>query len=278
MTGSGRPVSTMIALDDYSHVKTRICQYEAYKDRRAVEIAKQFVLAKIEAQNQMLRKHKLIPFETLNIPRKEQIARIYAEKIDKIRNKLHTIEANYSQHYFSQIITLFPKQLRKNWKKREGYRAYDELNNLFNFAYEFLKWTIFRALIKAKLEPYLGFLHSIQRTRASLVCDFQEIYRCLIDDFLIKYSQKLKKKDFEKHYEKGHYTKKIPRIYLTHSETNNLVNHLNKYFETKIDIQTMRKRGKKQTLETLINEEARLFGMYLRNERNEWIPRIKIPY
>lgn len=27
LTASGRPVSTMIALDDYSHVQTRICQY-----------------------------------------------------------------------------------------------------------------------------------------------------------------------------------------------------------------------------------------------------------
>ena len=42
-----------------------------------------------------------------------------------------------------------------------------------------------RALIKAKLEPYLGFLHSVQYGKPSLVCDFQELYRCLIDDFAI---------------------------------------------------------------------------------------------
>jgi hypothetical protein len=34
--------------------------------------------------------------------------------------------------------------------------------------------------------------------------------------------------------------------------------------------------GKKQTLETLINEEAFLFAKYLRNEKKEWIPRIAI--
>ena len=33
-------------------------------------------------------------------------------------------------------------------------------------------------------------------------------------------------------------------------------------------------RGKKQTVETLINEEALLFAKYLRNERETWIPRI----
>jgi hypothetical protein len=34
--------------------------------------------------------------------------------------------------------------------------------------------------------------------------------------------------------------------------------------------------GKKQEIETLINEEAMLLGMYFRNERKDWIPRIGI--
>jgi len=32
--------------------------------------------------------------------------------------------------------------------------------------------------------------------------------------------------------------------------------------------------GKTQEIETLVNEEALLFAMYLRNERLEWNPRI----
>ncbi len=39
-------------------------------------------------------------------------------------------------------------------------------------AYEILSWKVHRAVIKAKLEPYLGFLHSIQYGKSSLVCDF----------------------------------------------------------------------------------------------------------
>jgi hypothetical protein len=34
--------------------------------------------------------------------------------------------------------------------------------------------------------------------------------------------------------------------------------------------------GEKQEIETLINEEALLLGMYLRNEKKEWIPRIAV--
>lgn len=273
MTSSGKPVATMMALDDGSHVKTRMCQYEAYKNRKGVEIAKSLVLAKIEAQSLIFKKYKLIPFETLNVPSKEQIALLYAENVDKIRNKLHAIEAKYSQHYFGQIVGLFPRELRKNWKEREGYRAYDELNNLFNFAYEFLKWKIFRSLIKAKLEPYLGFLHKTFENRPSLVCDFQEIYRCFIDDFLIQYSQKLEFNDFEKIYDRGYYNKKTPRKYLSHSETNKLVEALNKHFEVKVDVPRMR-RGKRQSVEALISEEASLLAMYIRNEKTTWKPRI----
>ena len=45
------------------------------------------------------------------------------------------------------------------------------------------------------------------------------------------------------------------------------------YFETEVDIPRIRV-GKKQTLETLINEEALVFAKYLRQERQIWTPRI----
>jgi len=241
-----------------------------------VDIAKQLVLAKIEGETQLLKKYNLVSFEN-HFPTKKQIVRMYAENIGKIRMKLHLTESKYARHYFKQIISLFPKRLRKNWKRREGYRAYDKVNNLFNIAYEILQWRVHRSLLKAKLEPFLGFLHSIQKNRPSLVCDFEEIYRVLIDDFLIEYSRKLKLKDFEKHYEKGHYEKKVPRLYLNHSETNKIIESLNKHFEVKVKIPLIRGRGHKQNLQTLINEEAKLFAMYLRNEKPNWEPRILIP-
>ena len=74
--------------------------------------------------------------------------------------------------------------------------AYDGMNNTFNLAYEVLMWKCHKALVKAKLEPYLGFLHSNQMGKMSLACDFQELYRFLIDDFLIQYCQDVSKRDF----------------------------------------------------------------------------------
>jgi len=48
---------------------------------------------------------------------------------------------------------------------------------------------------------------------------------------------------------------------------------LNAHFLTTVDIPRI-KVGKKQELETLINEEAVLFAKYLRGECPTWIPRI----
>jgi len=49
-----------------------------------------------------------------------------------------------------------------------------------------------------------------------------------------------------------------------------------RYFESMVEIPRI-KHGKRQTLETLINEEALLFAKYLRDECETWTPRIAIP-
>lgn len=169
--------------------------------------------------------------------------------------------------------SLFPECLRP--EHRRTFKAYDGLNNLFNLGYEVLSWKVHRALINAKLEPYLGFLHSEQFGKPSLVCDFQELYRYLIDDFVIQYCQRLPKRDFTFKTDKMSAQKKGKREYLNDSETKDFTMKLNDYFKTVIEIPRI-KVGERQTIETLINEEALLFAKYLRNEKKEWVPRIGI--
>jgi hypothetical protein len=67
--------------------------------------------------------------------------------------------------------------------------------------------------------------------------------------------------------------RKGKREYLNDSLTHSLIKGLNEYFQTKVEIPRIR-MGKKQEIETLINEEAFLLAMYLRNEKLTWIPRI----
>ncbi len=126
-------------------------------------------------------------------------------------------------------------------------------------AYELLAWKGHSALINAKLEPFLGFLHSVQFGKTSLVCDFQELYRYLIDDFFIQYCKGLVKRDFTFKTEMMSTQKKGKREYLNDVETENFTSKLNDYFEMVVEIPRI-KVGERQTIETLIREEILLFA------------------
>jgi len=269
LTRKGKPVAMLRSLEDYSHVKTRVCQYEALKNGKGVEIAKQIVLSKIESQNEILKKYNLRQHDLMMV--KERISGVESESLSIVRRKLLPIEGNHTECYFKQIFQLFPKAVRVG--NRRGFKAYDGVNNTFNLAYTVLKWKVYGAVMKAKLEPYLGFLHSEQFGKPSLVCDFQELYRYLVDDFLIQYCGKLRKKDFVTKHEDFSRKRKGKREYLEGSMTKDLMRGLNAFFEGRVEVARIR-YGLRQTVETLICEEALLFAKYLRSERDRWVPRI----
>lgn len=93
---------------------------------------------------------------------------------------------------------------------------------------------------------------------------------------MIQFSQSLNEKDFTVKSESMSRKRKGKREYLNDKETRRLMKELERYFESRVEIPLIR-YGKKQKIETLINEEALLFAKYLRNEKNDWIPRIVFP-
>jgi CRISPR-associated protein Cas1 len=258
MTRRNRVVAFLKNLEDDSHVKTRVSQYQALNNGKGITIAKQIVKAKIEGQNRVLKKYGLKPFD-------------YNVEEVRDRKRLLAIESRHARSYFSQIFKLFPESIRP--EKRKTYKAYDGINNVFNFGYYVLKCRVHKALLKAKLEPYLGFLHSLQHGKPSLVCDFQDLYRYLIDDFLIERCRKLRKKDFVVVTDFMMRLKMGKRIHLCEFETDSLADGLNGLFNREVEIPRIL-HGKKQTFDTLISEEALLLAKFLRNERKEWNPRI----
>jgi CRISPR-associated protein Cas1 len=181
------------------------------------------------------------------------------------------IESKYSRYYFSKIFSLFSEKIRP--EKRMTHKAYDGLNNVFNFAYHILKMRIHKALLKAKLEPYLGFLHAIKFGNASLVYDMMELYRPLIDDFLLERRMKFHKKDFvlktDTTIKLKQYNK---RFVLTDYETHSLTEDLFRFFDRYVEVKRIC-HGNKQSIDTFISEEASLFAKYLRNEMRDWQPR-----
>ena len=269
LTQRGNPVGILKSLSDDSHVRTRICQYEALTNGKGVKIAKEITLAKIEGQNQLLKKYGLKWHDSFRYS--QAIRALDETDLNLIRNKLMSYEGKYSERYFRQILQLFGESLRPEGRKT--FRAYDGLNNILNLAYRVLFWKIHIALIKAKLEPYLGFLHGMQKGEPSLVCDFQDLYRYLIDDFVIDYCRTVRANDFVLKEENCSTNRKGKRQYLNEVKNKDLLNRLNEYFEKRVAIPRMR-RGTHQEIETLVSEEVLLFAQYLRNENKNWVPRI----
>jgi len=258
MTRGNRVVAVLKNLEDDSHVRTRVSQYEALSNGKGIVIANQIVKSKIAGQNRVLEKYGLKPFDC-------NVGEV------KDRKRLLSIESRYARLYFSQIFKLFPESIRPDGRKT--FKAYDGINNVFNFGYYVLKCRVHKALLKAKLEPYLGFLHSLQHGKPSLVCDIQDLYRYLIDDFLIERCRKLRKKDFVVVTDFMMRLKMGKRIHLCEYDTDSLADGLNDLFSREVEIPRIR-HGKRQTLDTLISEEALLLAKFLRNERKEWNPRL----
>jgi len=63
------------------------------------------------------------------------------------------------------------------------------------------------------------------------------------------------------------------REYLNDPLTSDLSSRLNGFFESKVDVPRII-HDRRQSVETLINEEALLLAKYLRGENDRWIPRV----
>ncbi len=100
-----------------------------------------------------------------------------------------------------------------------------------------------------------------------------ELYRYLLDHFLIKYCRNLTSRDFIVKTENLSRKKKGKREYLNNKMTRKLVKKLEILFVTTVEVPRI-KVGKNQSVETLIKEESLLFAKFLRKEKTKWNPRI----
>ena len=257
-SNTGRPLSMMLPLTSSAHVKTRIKQYEAYYNSKGVEIARAILSAKIRNQTALLEKYG---FNGRKLSIVEKLSKVDGEKIDDIRPKLMGIESRCSKVYFGYFKTLFPDFLQT--PKRMKYNAEDPLNNVLNLGYEVLKGEVYRGVMYAHLDPYLGYLHSIQFAKPSLVCDIQEIFRGLIDKFLIEYSQKLNANDLEN---------KNGRMFLKKKESYKMIKAINELFDKRIEHQRIKRYGERSKIRTAIREEPIKLAQYLRGEKENYNP------
>ena len=242
-----------------ARVKTRLAQYQSIENGKGKKIAKRIILAKIENQKALLRQHG---FSTAKLEVERRIERIKTDSFQQFRIHLNTLEARCSKWYFKAYVKLLPRIWQPS--KRVKYKAQDRLNNLLNLGYEILAGELYKAVQLAHLDAFLGFVHSQQYLKPSLIADFQELFRQLIDAFLLSYVLKL---DIEKSFEK-----RGNRAFLKPKETGKFIMALNRLFDLKIDHTRIKQFGKKTKIRTIIREEPLKLAQFLRDEKSEYNP------
>ncbi|MDD2651140.1 MAG: CRISPR-associated endonuclease Cas1 [Candidatus Cloacimonetes bacterium] len=128
----------------------------------------------------------------------------HRKKIDGIIEPLSTstpslmgYEGIHSRIYFQSLSELIPRQYR--FSGRSARPAKDPFNAFLNYGYGIMYSRVEKALIIAGLDPFVGLLHTDNYNKKSLVFDFIEPYRYLIDRpvFYLFSRQKVN----ESHYE-----------------------------------------------------------------------------
>jgi len=261
---SGRPLGVFLPLDHDMHVETRVKQYQAYTSKKGINIAKAILTGKITAQASLLEQYQ-VGFDSHSYL--TQIKRVKAQPHEKARRTLFSIEGEYSQKYVPRFFKLFPTQLQTH--VRESYGATAPLNNILNLGYEVLRWEVYKSILDAHLDPYLGYLHSIEHSKPSLVCDIQEPYRAWIDAFLVEYCQGLVGRELEAKYHQGK-----PRIFLKHPESSKLIAALNTHLSRRAGKQRTHKYGASSKLKTIIQEDTEQLAGYIRGKLTAWEPTI----
>jgi CRISPR-associated protein Cas1 len=118
--------------------------------------------------------------------------------IDDNRGTIQGYEGNASKVYLEALSSVMPEKYRFQGRSRNP--AQDEFNAMLNYGYGVLYSKVEKACLIAGLDPYLGFMHTDNYNKKSLVFDLIEMYRDLVDQTVVYLftGKKIKDNFFEK--------------------------------------------------------------------------------
>ncbi|MFY1699609.1 CRISPR-associated endonuclease Cas1 [Solwaraspora sp. WMMA2101] len=161
----------------------RLLQHVASHNGR-IDLARQFVTAKIANQATLLRRHGNAP---------EVVARLRELQRDALDapslTDLFGIEGEAAAGYFAQFLTMFrPKVVEAEqltFSVRTRRPARDPINAALNLCYGLLTADTLRAVVACGLDPHAGFLHSSGRNKPALALDLVEEFRAAVADSVV---------------------------------------------------------------------------------------------
>lgn len=160
----------------------RVQQHVASADGR-LDLAREFVAAKIHNQATLLRRHGDRPEDV------QLLRRLVRDALDA-RNiqVLFGVEGAAARLYFAGITTMLTPRgidFAKEFPGRVGRGATDRLNVCLNYVYGLLVGDCIRGLVACGLDPHAGFLHSSQRNKPALALDLVEEFRAPVGDSVV---------------------------------------------------------------------------------------------
>jgi CRISPR-associated protein Cas1 len=143
-----------------------------YRGRTGAEFGKQAVGA-VELMTRIVAELKLITYPESASP----------EQIDLYRGRLFALEGRAAGHYWNAVRSLVAGHEIFEGRVRKGAR--DKVNSLLNYGYGILYSRLMPLLLRAGLNPYVGFLHKPQPGKAGLLFDAIEEFRAPVVDRVV---------------------------------------------------------------------------------------------
>jgi CRISPR-associated protein Cas1 len=174
-----------------STVLIRRRQLEMAEKEEGLNLAKEWVIEKLSNQIDLLKRLANAH------PEKEDQLKVYIQRLDETKIKLNELagtidekrgtimglEGSAGRTYFEALSFIMPDRYRFDGRSRQP--AKDEFNCLLNYSYGVLYSMVEKACIIAGLDPYVGFIHTDNYNKKSLVFDLIEMFRILGDQTVV---------------------------------------------------------------------------------------------
>lgn len=185
-------------------------QLEIAETEKGLNMAKEWVVKKFDNQIEFLERLKNSrPEKEEEIKRRIRMLQDLKEKtnsfdgsLDEKRGSIMGLEGSGGRIYFDCLSFIMPERYKFSGRSRQP--AEDEFNCMLNYGYGVLYSLVEKACIIAGLDPYVGFIHTDNYNKKSLVFDLIEIFRILVDRTTVYlFSQRKVKQEYFDRIKKG---------------------------------------------------------------------------
>lgn len=139
-------------------------------ERRSTPYASRLLFAKVENQHSLIRSLE---------PTLPSLPRLASNSFSRILQ----LEATWARFFWAKYF----KAASHDLFTRERRQAKAPLNVALNYGYSFLYHVVEWQCIESGLEPGIGIIHRLRRSRPSLVCDLVEPLRCCVELTVMRY-------------------------------------------------------------------------------------------